>query len=66
MSEKKEDQVQMASEPAEPATVVKPAERRVYPWMQGKEAFLELNPRNLPPMLRKAHAKHVAAAKKGK
>lgn len=34
-----------------------------YPWMQGKEAFMELNPRNLPLMLRKAHAKHVKAAR---
>lgn len=62
MSEKKE---QDPEETSEPVVVVKPAERQVYPWMQGKEAFMEQNPRNLPPMLRKAHAKHVAA-KKGK
>ena len=48
---------------------LKPTDREPsYDWMKGKEAFLELNPRNLPPMLRKAHAKHVKArlAAKGK
>lgn len=60
--------------------VEKPAERAVdkpiepiqpfaYPWMGvGQGGLLELNPRNLPPMLRRAYAKHkkAASARKGK
>ena len=68
MSDNSED-LQNAAKPAESAPVAKPAERQLYPWMQGKDAFLEQNPRNLPPMLKRAYAKHLKAqqiAKKGK
>ncbi len=41
-----------------------PPQSKGYPWMGlDQNAFVELNPADLPPMLRKAYQKHRKAAK---
>ncbi len=51
----------------EPPTKAQADERRTYPWMGAdSKEFAAMSPRHLPPMLRKAHAKHVKANKGGR
>ena len=58
--------VKPAEKPVEKPPI--PAQSFGYPWMGvDSKGLLELSPLNLPPMLRRAYAKHkAAAAKKGK
>lgn len=62
MSDKIEPVEKPAEKPAEPV------QSFGYPWMGvDSKGLLELSPLNIPPMLRRAYAKHkAAAAKKGK